>query len=600
MKIKLARVALRTSVAYWIVSLTYIILSDVALERTFGGPFSANLAQTLKGFAFISVSAALLYFGLRAQLSKLAEQAEARRRAEEELRETSERFRQVVENIDEVFWISSPALDQMIYVSPTFEKLWGHKSEALFANPALWSEAIHPEDKDRVLAAARELRTLGRFNEEYRILRPDGATRWVRDRAFAMRDANGAILRVAGLAHDVTDRVQLETQLRHSQKMEAIGTLAGGIAHDFNNLLTVIKGNACLQQYEEIAISAAEQAEALREIIAASDRAAALTKQLLIFSRKQVMQPVVLDVNEVVANMVRMLERLVGAQIRISTEFASDAPTIRGDIGMIEQVIMNLSVNARDAMPSGGHLRIRTFSGICPETDGQPANCGGQCGLWLEVSDTGSGITPEHLPHLFEPFFTTKEIGAGTGLGLATVYGIVKQHGGSISVTSQPGNGATFTICLPAAQETAAPVPSMKLPVTLPPGTETILLVEDEAPLRTMIGRILTRLGYTVLAAETGEIAHELWRENRSRVDILVTDMMLPDGVSGSALATAFGAERPDLKIVYMSGYSPEFAGKSVELITGQNFIQKPFRPDTLVTTLRRALDEPAKTGMPA
>jgi PAS domain S-box-containing protein len=385
----------------------------------------------------------------------------------------------------------------------------------------------------------------------------------------------------------------LEEQLRQSQKMDAIGQLAGGVAHDFNNLLTVMRGNADLALLDAGGLSASA-CGCLEQIIAATERAATLTRQLLVFSRKQVIQAGPIDLNEVIANLTRMLARIIGEDIKLHCDYDESPGTVHADAGMIEQILVNLAVNARDAMPAGGLLEIKTRTVIL---DASAAGQGTQARAGrfacVTVSDSGSGIAPEHLPRIFEPFFTTKEAGKGTGLGLATVYGIVKQHQGWIDVSSQPGKGATFSIYFPALEAAQATPRTSPAQEPVRAGTETILLVEDEQEVRVISRRVLKMNGYNVLEAAAGPEALNLWREHKDKIALLLTDVVMPEGIGGGDLAEQLKAEKPDLKIILVSGYSPALTGKSGDFFArvGANFLQKPCSSRLLLDTVRRVLD---------
>ncbi len=380
-----------------------------------------------------------------------------------------------------------------------------------------------------------------------------------------------------------SERNQLEEQLRQSQKMEAIGQLAGGVAHDFNNMLTVIQGSASLLLNPEL--DPKEWPACSRQIIQAAERAAGLTRQLLIFSRKQVLQPADVDLNEVVVNMTKMLRRILGEDIVLHTRYAPQPVFIHADVGMIEQVLMNLLVNARDAMPSGGQLRISTDPWNLTEAqvEKNPDALTGPH-ICLTVSDSGCGISKENLPHIFEPFFTTKEVGKGTGLGLATVYSIVQQHRGWITVASEINKGTTFKIYLPAVK--GGRMAKEPAPQKLLRGSGTILVVEDELAVRTLVCHLLQRCGYTVLQAESGVAALKIWQERQGKIQLLLTDIIMPDGMNGYELAQQLQAAKPELKVVYTSGYSGEVVGKGLELKEGVNFLQKPYVPEKLLQIL--------------
>jgi two-component system cell cycle sensor histidine kinase/response regulator CckA len=395
---------------------------------------------------------------------------------------------------------------------------------------------------------------------------------------------------------DVTEVLNLEAQLRHAQKLESVGQLAAGIAHDFNNLLTVIQGYAeCLlsQKLED-----SFTATALKQISLASKRAAGLTRQLLTFSRKQVIQPQMLDLNAVLKNLLKMIDRVVGEHIQIENQYASNLPCIEADTGMIEQVAMNLVVNSRDAMPNGGTLRISTTTAqfdtkhVSRNAEALPGSF-----VCLTVSDTGCGMDAKTLERIFEPFFTTKAIGKGTGLGLATVYGIVKQHKGWLEVASQPGQGTTFRIYFPAAAEPKSlPATAQALADISCGRCETVLLVEDDAVLREFVREVLTQHKYRVVEAASGAEALQTWDQMKGEVDLLLTDMVMPNGVSGWELANQLRKRRADLKVIFSSGYSEEVIGSDFDLERAW-FLPKPYKPQQLAQMVRRCLD-PSPTSI--
>ena len=399
------------------------------------------------------------------------------------------------------------------------------------------------------------------------------------------------LIAVAACIGMAADHLNLENQLRQSQKMESIGQLAAGVAHDFNNMLTIIQGHSSMLLAKQSLPS--DLSEKVQAIFFASERAANLTRQLLMFSRKNVMQPRLLDLRETVGTMTKMLGRLLGETITLNFQSPAELPLVMGDVGMIEQVVMNLVVNARDAMPRGGALCISlepvTIDAAYVEIhhEARPGNF-----LRLRVSDTGIGMDTATLSRIFEPFFTTKEIGKGTGLGLATVYGIVKQHDGWVEVDSEPSKGAVFSVFLPANEAQMAPKQTEPaVPAPAPGGSETILIVEDEDILREMARDILIESGYRVLDAASGRQAFDVWHTSSREIDLLLTDMVMPEGISGVDLAERLMSDRPDLKVVIMSGYS---AGEiNAELLTRSqmHFLQKPFTHDALTQIIRDALD---------
>jgi signal transduction histidine kinase/CheY-like chemotaxis protein len=398
-------------------------------------------------------------------------------------------------------------------------------------------------------------------------------------------------------ADDITDRLNLEAQLRYSVKMEAVGQLAAGVAHDFNNILTIIQGHAdLLLQTPE---SAAKNEKSIRQICSAADRAGQLIRQLLMFSRKQVMQQRNAHLNEIIQNLSPMLRGLLGEHITFHFDPANGLPPIWVDLGMMEQLLVNLIINARDAMPRGGRLTVATsLQTLDPiSTVLNPEARPGEF-VCLKVTDTGCGMSPHTLAHLFEPFFTTKEPGKGTGLGLATVYGIVKQHQGWVIVDSVENSGSAFTIFLPGA---AAGVTERIDPAPLPGqsvaeeemarGNETILVVEDESALRELVVHILQLCGYRTYEAESGVAALSVWQKHKNEIDLLLTDMVMPEGMSGRQLAERLQAEDAGLKVIYTSGYSPGMAGKDIALLEGFNFLAKPYTPHRLALVVRECLD---------
>ena len=399
--------------------------------------------------------------------------------------------------------------------------------------------------------------------------------------------ASGVVHCYAG---DITDRLNLEALVRQSQKLDSVGQLAGGIAHDFNNILTVIQGHTALLAMPPNLPP--ETLESAQQISFAAERAANLTRQLLTFSRRQIMQPKNLDLNEVVSQMTKMLRRLLGEDITLQVNYGPGLPLIEADPGMMEQILMNLSINARDAMPKGGRLFINTSTVTISEAAAKniPKAAPGKY-VCLVVKDTGAGIAPEILPRIFEPFFTTKDVGKGTGLGLATVYGIVDQHRGWINVESKVDEGTDFHLYLPAIggvnvdSESGAPTTVVR------GGTETILVVEDEIPLRVLVRSVLEHLGYRVLEAASGVAALGIWHHQKDQIHLLLTDMVMPHGLSGRDLAKKLLVDKPQLKVIYSSGYSHAVVEADVVLQEGLNFLQKPYHPRKLAAAVRDCLD---------
>lgn len=391
------------------------------------------------------------------------------------------------------------------------------------------------------------------------------------------------------LFRDITAQRRLEEQFRQAQKMEAIGQLAGGVAHDFNNILTVIQGHASL-------LSAAKlgplEDKSANQIGQAAARAAGLTRQLLTFSRRQLIQPKKLDLNKIVGNMTNMLGRLLGEDITLQLNYCQAAPTVEADAGMMEQVLLNLAVNARDAMPKGGQLSIRlTVIEVDDEYAARKPDARKGTFVSISVTDTGTGIAPENQPRIFEPFFTTKAVGKGTGLGLATVYGIVKQHQGWIELESSVGKGTTFRIFIPWISGDKVGNEKPTTAITVRGGEEGVLLVEDEKPVRELVARVLERYGYRIFQADTGADALEIWEHHKNEIKLVLTDLVMPNNMNGRELAEKLWAQSPGLKVIFTSGYSADIVGKDFKLEPELNFLQKPYQPQTLALTIRRCLD---------
>jgi two-component system, cell cycle sensor histidine kinase and response regulator CckA len=399
---------------------------------------------------------------------------------------------------------------------------------------------------------------------------------------------------VHSYVEDITDRMRLEAQLRQAQKMESVGQLAAGVAHDFNNMLTIIQGHCSMLLAK--ADLPENVSEPIQSTYFAAERAAALTRQLLMFSRRSTLQLKPLDLHETVGNMTRMLHRLIGENISLNFVSAGQPPVILADRGMMEQVVMNLSVNARDAMPDGGVLNI-SLEPIDLDKNYRDAHPGSAIGRFvrLRVSDTGIGMDSATLTHLFEPFFTTKEIGSGTGLGLATVYGIVKQHDGWVEVASHPGRGTDFDVFFPFREGLVVPEARIPAPAARAAnGSETILVVEDEPVLREMTRAILENSGYQIIEAASGREALEVWNRRSGPIDLLLTDMMMPEGVSGMELAERLLGLQPGLKIIFTSGYTVHELDEDVLARTRGRFLQKPYSYERLSGTVRDCLDQTA------
>ncbi len=458
---------------------------------------------------------------------------------------------------------------------------------------AAFIERVHPDDRTRVRLHVDRALTTGTCPAlEHRVLLPDGTERWVLVIAKAMLDSNGQATRMLGGLLDITQERRGQVERQRAQKLEALGQLAGGVAHDFNNLLVAIMGNI---QIAGLRTQVEERAMYLGEALDACSRAAELTKQLLAFGRRQHIHEHPLDVHTLLDDTLRLLRRLVPETIAIDFIKAHKLPRVLGDRGQLEQVIVNLCINARDAMANGGRLVLETelvvINGKFRES--HPWARPGRYVL-ISVSDTGVGILPELVDRIFEPFFTTKEL--GTGLGLSSAYGIVKQHAGLLHVYSEPGNGSTFKVYLPIAERNAAEVgPKIEEPVR--GGCETILLAEDEAPVRKVVALILSEAGYTVMQATNGAQAVELFRASPSEIDLVLLDAVMPEK-SGAQAASEIRALRPNIALILSSGYSDVLASDP-KAISDLAFLAKPYEPDMLLRVVRRTLDA-AKAQMPA
>lgn len=639
--------------------------------------------------------------GLEDGLVYVVRDVSDQQRARAELLRAQERFSVIAEHLQDVLWIGSPIDRQIEYVSPAFGTVWGRDPADLYRDPLTWLEAIHPADRDRV-ARMNVLVDPRERDTEYRIVRPDGEIRWIHDRTFPVRDDEGDVVRIIGIAADITDRrraeerlnaisgeisdaiyvldsdghvrfatssierntgysieqfegqnaldlvhpedrervretlawvaqapnrstrveyrfldheaeerdveslarnlsdhpgiggilvttrdvsdrVRMERALRESQRLEAVGRLAGGIAHDFNNLLTVIRSQASLLQVD---LADSEASADVKVIEEAADRAAQLTGQLLAFSREQVLQPRPVNLSDIVARVATLVERVIGSDIALMTRLPGDLPTVELDPGQLEQVLLNLAINARDAMPGGGTLALETrrrivgddsdtFSAILPGTYTE-----------LVVSDSGVGMEPDVASRVFEPFFTTKSERGGTGLGLATAYGFVRQSGGDISLHTRPNEGTTFRLVFPAVDEAPQPVEPTRAPALREMSVAgRVLLVEDEETVRRVAVRILERSGLEVEGVGSAEDAVE-FLERGGEVHAVVTDLGLP-GMSGRDLVDWCRDHRPDLPVAVMSGYAAESPGGRRGIPADVEFLPKPFTPRQLVQTVR-------------
>ena len=541
-------------------------------------------------------------------------------RAKAELRAAEARYRTLVERLPAITYVAELGADgPWHYVSPQIETMLGFSPAEWLSDPMNWMNHIYPDDRETALAAEKLFQeTHELFQAEYRMCARDGRLLWFRDEGVLLYETEGQGLLMQGVMYDITERKRLEDQLRHSQKMEAVGQLAGGVAHDFNNLLMLIQAhNENLRERFAADDPARKDAS---EIENAVTRAASLTAQLLAFSRKQVLRPKVLDLNVVLADVSEMLHRLIGENIEVKIVPGRSLGRIKTDPSQMEQVILNLAVNSRDAMPDGGKLTIETCN-VQLDDNGSRIHDGAPAGKYvlLSVSDTGIGMDRETRAHIFEPFFTTKEPGKGTGLGLATVYGVVKHSDGWIWVDSEPGRGTTFKIHLPRVEESPvegrggedleveeslvsqsrveepkrqqqlAGKPALS---AMPKGTETVLVVEDQDGIRDIVRESLRRNGYKVLIAVDGNEALKMADAYPDPIHLLVTDLVMPN-IGGRELAQRLTPLRPGMKVLFMSGYSESSALDDED--ADATILQKPFSLDALVRNVRRVLDEPAR-----
>lgn len=515
------------------------------------------------------------------------ERAEQQREAEEAVRVSEARFRELAETIQEVFWITDAGKSRVLYVSPAYEAVWGSPVEKVYADPLSWAAALYPEDRDRVMVAVAQRQIRGEYDEKYRIVRPDGEVRWIRERAYPVRNAEGQVERIVGVARDITERVEAEERLRDVQRMESVGQLAAGIAHDFNNLLTVINGIA------EMALASLPKGSPLRQDLAtihdAGERATELTRQMLAVGRRQVLRPEPVNLNGLVAEMEALLRSMLGEDIQIVVRRAPDLAPVVVDPGQFHQVILNLAANSRDAMPQGGTFTIETRNALLPDPD-QERNLGSPApGVALAISDTGEGIDPRIRPHLFEPFFTTKGSGTGTGLGLASVHGIVTQSGGTVQVQSEVGRGSTFTIHLPVAPpglmaSEREPGPAVS------GGVECVLVVDDNAAIRELVCRVLERAGYRVLTAASGEEALQRLDEAANPVHLVMTDVVMP-GMSGPEMVKQIRSRNLPPRVLFTTGYADDTILSREILPADLPLLSKPFSADALTAKVREVLD---------
>ena len=513
---------------------------------------------------------------------------ENRKRTDAELRASDERYRQIVQTANEGIWVTDEQ-DRVTFANHRLARMLGYAPEELLHRPARdFIVSADLADHENRLQSARQ----GQPSQfERRLRHKDGREFWTWVSGSPLLDDAGQYRGAFAMFTDVTERRQLESQLRQVQKLESVGQLAGGIAHDFNNILAAITMHLSLLRQNPALDE--ESTEALRELEVETKRAANLTRQLLMFSRRSVIQTRVVDLNELVQNLLKMLRRLLGENISISFDSQERLPAVEVDIGMIEQVLMNLAVNARDAMPKGGALTIATKA-VQLNADTAKLHSERRPGQFvtLTVTDTGVGMDEGTLKRIFEPFFTTKDVGKGTGLGLPTAHGIVKQHHGWIEVQSQLDHGSVFVVYLPVKAMPAAATEPLPAVSPVLGGRGTVLLVEDEDIVRRPIGLYLRKLGYQVIEAGNGNQAVELWRRHRDQIDLLYTDMVMPEGVSGLDLAEKLRAEKPRLRVIISSGYSTEISMQGVPAGAGYLYLPKPSPSAAIAAAVRECLEK--------
>lgn len=503
-----------------------------------------------------------------------------------ELAEAEERYRGLVEKLPAATYVCMAVEPwRTTYVSQPILTMLGFTPEEWTSRETAWLDAVHPADRERVVQLRREA-TGAPFRAEYRMLTRDGRVRWIRDEQRMPVAARG-VPQMHGLLLDITEYRVLQEQVREAQRLESVGKLAGGVAHDFNNILCVIISFSALAMRRA---SDPANVRELAQIRRAAERAASLTKQLLAYSRRQVLEARVLDLGACVVDLSDMLRHTVGEDIALSTDLSRTVVPVRVDRGQLEQVLLNLVVNARDAMPSGGALYISTRNRLIEARKAAPLGLVSGTYAEIAVTDTGTGMSDEVREHLFEPFFTTKEAGKGTGLGLATSYGIVRQSGGFIEVESEPGRGTTFRVLLPGVAE----APAVDVPAGEPGwgevGHETVLVVEDEPDVREVAVRILSEQGYRVYEAANGSDALEIVAVRAAEIQLLFTDVVMP-GIQGPELAKRTREIRPDIRVLYMTGYS----GEALPLAPASghaHLLRKPFAPEQLLQMVRRTLDQ--------
>jgi two-component system cell cycle sensor histidine kinase/response regulator CckA len=532
-----------------------------------------------------------------------------RKQARMALRESEERFRQLAESIQDVFWLTDLGKNQILYVSPGYQTIWGRSCNELYLYPGTWIEAVHPEDRERILQAATTKQMNGDYDEEYRIVRPDGSVRWIRDRAYPVANTAGEIDRVAGVARDITEQKELEARCLRAQRMESIGTLASGVAHDLNNILAPIMMSIPLLRNE---MSAERRERIIAAIEKSVERGAEIVKQVLTFSRGARTEKGPLQVGDLIKEVTSFLRETFPRQIAIETSLTPDLWPVIGDATQLHQVLLNLCVNARDAMPDGGRLSLKAtnldldanLAIMLPEaTPGRH--------VLLEVSDTGAGMAPGLVQRIFEPFFTTKSGTQGTGLGLSMVNGITKSHGGFLKVVTHPGKGSTFQVYLPAAPEQDGMTAVTAAHEDIPPGHgELILVVDDEANVRNAARVALEAFGYQVLLAADGIHALAILAQNIRQIRLVVTDLSMPL-MDGKVLISAIRRIARTIPILASTARGDQSQSEELKALGVEMVLSKPYSSCVLLRSIHDALQsttcaspqvgsKPAQPGMGA
>lgn len=580
----LRHAARRIALIYAAVGVLWIVLTDALLSGLASTPEGITRLQTVKGWGFILLTAVLLYWLVRTYTTAV-------QRSNRELERSEQGYRRIVETASEgICTVDAGGL--VILANGRLAEMVGYSPQELTGQALL---DLVDEESRQELAGLLGAGTSARGQCcDVKLRARDGQEVWVIAAVSPLSDDSHLPIGCLIMLTDISDRKRLESQLLQLQKMEALGQLAGGIAHDFNNIITAILGNVDLLrlQLKQRSISVEKLAADVDQIEQAGERAMGLTRQLLAFSRRQVVRPQIVDCNRLLLDMEKMLSRLIREDIQLKIVTKQDVPAVRADVGQLEQVVVNLVVNARDAMPEGGRLTVESSS-VELDEHYVAMHPGARTGphVLITVSDTGRGMDSRTLNRIFEPFFTTKAAGQGTGLGLATVYGIVKQFGGHVDAYSEPGMGSTFKVYLPASEEAAMAAPLSREPrEAAVGGSETILVCEDNEAIRKMMGRVLEEKGYRALICASPLVALDTAEAYDGAIQLLITDVVMGE-MSGPELAEHLQASRPKLKILFVSGYPSEVVAQHGLLNDGTDFLPKPFSADALMQRVRQVLD---------